>query len=201
MKKKHGMIAALVILVLTGCGPTAQLVTSWRDPNVTIDSKNLNKFLVAALLKDQSARRTVEDQMASIVKDKAVQSYKEFGTGALNPDDASYNQKLKNEGFDGVVVMRLIDVKNSTRYVPGSSPVYYRTWNGYWGASWNSFYDPGYYTTDKTYKVEVNVYSLKSGNLIWTGTTKTVDPSGNTELFNGVSTTVYNQMKKEGFLK
>ncbi|MEJ0104162.1 MAG: hypothetical protein WDO19_17060 [Bacteroidota bacterium] len=201
MKKRSNFLIALSLVLIAGCSPGTQIVTSWRDPDVTVNTKNLNKFIVAALLKDQSVRRKVEDEMAALVKGKAVQSYKEFGTDALKENDSSYNQKLKSEGFDGVVVMSLVDVQKSTRYVPGSGPMYYRTWSGYWGMSWSGFYNPGYYTTDKTFKVEVNVYSLKTDNLIWSGITSTIDPSGKAELFSDVSNTVYNKMKKEGFLK
>ncbi len=200
MKKKSNAVIIFCIVMLAGCSPVTQIDTSWRDPNVTIDSKKLNKFIVAALLKNESVRRQVEDGMAALVKDKAVQSYKEFGTGALKENDSTYNERLKAEGFDGIVMMSLVDVKNTTRYVPGNGPMYYNSWRGYWGFSWGGFYDPGYYTTDKTYKVEVNVYSLKTGSLIWSGLTSTIDPGTGSELYNQVSNTVYKQMKKEGFL-
>lgn len=191
----------IFLLVLLGaCAPQTRITTSWRDPDVVIDSKKINKFLVAALLKNQSVRRQVEDNMASIVPGKAVQSYKEFGLDSLKENNSLYNQKLKSEGFDGVVVMRLVNVRNSTRYVPGSGPVYYSSWGPYWRISWNGFYDPGYYTTEKTFQVEVNVYSLRTDKLIWTGMTSTIDPAGKTELFDQVGAMVYKKMKKEGFL-
>jgi len=41
----------------------------------------------------------------------------------MKGDDTMYNQKLKSDGYDGIVMMRLVDVDKSTRYVPGSNPV------------------------------------------------------------------------------
>ncbi len=112
-----------------------------------------------------------------------------------------YNRKLKNEGYDGVVRMRLVDVNKSTRYVPGSYPMYYGSWRGYWRYSWTGFYDPGYYTTDRVCDVEGTVYSLKRNKMIWTANTSTVNPPGREELFANVGKVVLDKMRKEGFLQ
>jgi hypothetical protein len=191
---------SLVILLAASCSST-KIVSSWRDPDVTVNTAEINKFMVAALLKNQSVRRKVEDDMASYYPGKAVQSYKEFGEGEMKDSDDVYNQKLKSEGFDGVVIMRLLQVNKQTHYVPGSYPAYYMTWRGYYRIAWPAFYSPGYYTTDKTYNVEVNVYSSKRNKLIWSATTSTMNPNGNEELFAKVIKTIKDKMDKEGFLK
>ena len=97
--------------------------------------------------------------------------------------------------------MSLVNISKETRYVPGSYPMYYNSWRGYYGYSWSGYYDPGYYTTDKLYHVEVNVYSLTRDKLIWTGFTSTINPTGHAEMFDEVSKVVYQKMQKEGFLQ
>ncbi len=198
---KKSIFFVLLTGILFGCAPNAQITNSWRAPDVSINTQEIHKFVVAALLKDQSVRRSVEDQMASFMPDKAVQSYIEFGTDNLKDSEELYNQKLKSEGYDGIVVMRLVNINKNTRYVRGTYPVYYGSWRNYWGYSWGGFYNPGYYTTDKTYNVEVNVYSLNQNKLIWTAITSTINPAGNNELFKDASKAVYKKMKAEGFLK
>ena len=63
------------------------------------------------------------------------------------------------------------------------------------------YYDPGYYTTDKTYYVEVNVYSTRKDGLIWSGVTSTMNPTSRSDLFGSVINAVNKRMRKEGFLK
>ena len=201
MKKQAVFLILVFIAIMSACSPRARIIISWRDPESSIDTRKINKFMVAALLKNQSVRRTVEDNMASLVPGKAIPSYQELGSDSLKENDAIYNQKLKAEGFDGVVVMRLVNTQTTERFIPGSYPVTYGTWGRYWSMSWTSFYTPGYYTTDKTFQVEVNVYSLRQDKLIWSATSSTVNPQGKTELFDGVSRAVYRRMKKEGFLQ
>jgi hypothetical protein len=201
---KSGLIkeiafAAFIFVSMVSCNP-AKIVTSWRDPEATINSSQLNKFVVAALLKNQAVRRRTEDIMASYFPGKAVQSYKELGEAELKDNKDVYDKKLKAEGFDGIVIIRLLQVDRDKRYVPGDFPGYYRSWGFYYGNAWSGF-TPGHYTTDKIYDIEVNVYSFKRDKLIWSATTSTVNPEDRDELYDGVIKTVKKRMEKEGFLK
>lgn len=195
------MLFASTLFLLLGCGPSTHIVDSWRDPAVTVDTAKVHKFVVAALLKNQTVRRQVEDDMAARYPGKAVPSYQELGDNDLQQSDQVYNEKLKADGFDGIVIMRLVNVNNTTRYVPGNNPTYFGSWRGYWRYSWGSFYDPGYYTTDKRYNIEVTVYSLKRDKLIWTANTTTIDPTNRVELFDEVSRVVLKRMQQEKFLQ
>lgn len=190
-----------LIIAFASCGPGTQITDSWRDPNVTIDTNNIHKFIVAALMRNSATRHQIEDDMAARFPGKAVQSYQVFGDKELNDEDDVYNKRLSRDGYDGIIMMRLVDVNNTTRYVPGAPPPYYLGWRSYWRYSWTGFYDPGYYTTDKTYDVEVTVYSLKRNKLIWTANTSTVNPNGRKQLFNDVGKVVLDKMRKEGFLQ
>jgi hypothetical protein len=198
---KTRIFVVFTFILLASCGPSTKIINSWRDPGVVVKTSELHKFVVAALLRNEGVRKRTEDLMASYYPGRAVQSYKELGSAELKENEEFYNKKLKQEGFDGIVVMRLVKVDKNLRYVPGSYPVYYRTWRGYYATAWPEYYDAGYYTLDKTYYVEVNVYSVADNKLVWSGTTSTINPSGNEQLFDSVIKTVDKRMKKEGFLK
>jgi len=198
---KKYVLVSLIALGFAACGPSTKIVNSWRDPQVTVDTSEIHKFVVAALIRNETVRRNTEDQMAAMYPGKAVQSYVIFGLSELKENDEFYAQKLKGEGYDGMVIMRLVKVDKDQRYVPGSYPAYYGTWRGYYGYAWPNYYDPGYYTTDKTYYVEVNVYSLKRDKLIWRGITSTINPTSGDQLFGAVAKAVNTKMKEEGFVK
>ena len=197
--KKNLFIAVLIASIIS-CGPSTKVVNSWRDPNTVVNTSELHKFVVAALLRNEATRRQVEDKMAALNPGKAVPSYRIFGNKPLTESDEVYMQKLKAEGYDGVVIMRLSKVDKDQRYVPGNYPTYYGSWRGYYGAAWGGYYDPGYYTTDKTFYVEVNVYSMPKDKLVWSAITSTINPSSGQNLFDGVIAAVEQKMKDEGFL-
>ncbi len=53
----------LSVLFFSACSSNTHIVNSWRDPDVTVHADSLNKFVVAALLKNPAIRRQVEDEM------------------------------------------------------------------------------------------------------------------------------------------
>ena len=199
---KKIILAVVVCSAIVCCTTTASLERSWRDPTVTVDFTRLNKVLVVALLKNEGARRSAEDQLCALLKGKAVPSYLYLTKDIRQENEESIRQRIKNEDFDGVIFMRLVDVDKDLKYVPGQyppPPYYGRFWGYYW-YSWGAFYEPGHYETTKTYRIETNVYSLKSDKLIWSGITKSVDPANLDKLMGAVAKTVYKEMVHEGFI-
>lgn len=200
---KQGFYAVMLVLLLAGCGTTAVIEKSWRDPEASVDISSLNKVLVVALLKNETYRRSAEDEMVSLLTGKGIASYNYLNKDVREDQEPALREKLKTQGFDGIVTMKLADVNKDVTYVPGRyntyPPYYGRFWSYYW-YSWRSFYEPGYYETTKTYTVEVNVYSLKRDKLIWSGVTKSVNPEGIDKLMHAAAKAVYKKMKEEHFI-
>lgn len=202
MQKQSTYTFLLAIsLVVAACSPATRIEKSWRDPSVTVDTSTIHKFLVAALLRDESTRHIAEDKMAALYPGKAVPSYNVLGTGELKQGEEFYKAKLKDEGYDGVVVIRLVNVEKDQWYVPGNYPTYYRGWYGYYRYASPYFYDPGYYTTDKTFYAETNVYSLRRDKLIWTGITSTINPANSNSLVDEIIKVVNKKMQDEKFIE
>jgi hypothetical protein len=202
MKKKI-LFAAIVCSLLVACASPTQIINTWRDPTVTINPR-LHKIVVAALLHDQGVRRQVEDYMSSLYPGTATQSYLIFGDSLIN-DTNGETQKLRDLGFDGIVVMKQVGMDATKYYVPGTMPGFYSTWGGYWGYGWNNvgYYpgSPGYVKTDRTWRVQVNAYSLISNKLVFSANTATTDPGGRIPLFMDVCDAVRAEMKREKFIK
>lgn len=189
-----------VFLIFVSCDTSTRIIHSWRDPDVSIDTMRSRKFVFAALIKNDNIRRRTEDLM-TIYFPKAVPSYKEIKKDTLTESLSFYTEQLKDHGFDAIVILRLVQVDKMHPYVHGIYPAYYNNWKDFYNYAWHSYYNPGNYIVQKTYYVEMNVYSLLRNKLVWTGTTSTINPSGSDELFDNVITTISDKMKKEGFLQ
>lgn len=196
----------MVLGLLVSCTST-EIVSSWKDPETTISANRIDRILFIALVKNETYRRVVEDKLVSLSKGKGVASYN-FVTGSNlgKTDKAVITERLKADGTDLIVIMRLLDVKDETRYVPGSSMGGYvgmRGYGGYWGGYGYAapmYYTPGYYTTDKKFLVETNVYSVEPDKLVWSGTTSSMNPSKIDTTTAEIADAVIEKMKKEGFL-
>lgn len=196
------LISAATLLVFTSCTST-KIVSSWREPDKQVTVDKLNKVLVLALFKDETSRYKAEDQMVQYLDGKGVASYSYLKTSFNENNEEALRRKIKNDGFDGSVTMRLVDVDKEKTYTPGigsSYPNYYRNFSGYYYRSWSYFSNPGYYSTTKTYTVETNVYSIKEDRIIWTGLTETTDPDGVDKMTAEITKVVFKKMIKEGFI-
>ena len=200
------IFAIVALSILVSCTST-KIVSSWKDPGTTISGDQIDKILFIALVKDESFRRVVEDKLVALSHGKGLASYSMVtGNNLSKTDQASITQRLKADGVDLIVIMRLVDVKEETRYVPGSSmsgyggmPGYGGYWGGY-GYAAPMYYTPGYYTTDKKYLVETNVYSVEQDKLVWSGTTSSMNPSKIETTTAEIVDAVIEKMKEEGFL-
>lgn len=188
-------------LILAGCTPATTLKSSWRDPDTQVKMGQFTKVLVVAFVKNETTRRTVEDDIIKILKSKGIASYQYLGNSAgMTAEDLA--KKISEDEFDGAVVMRLIDKEKETGYVPGTGtyPSYYGGFSPYYGNAYSGFNDPGYYKDNKVYAVETNLYSLKESKLIWSGVTSTVNPADLTKMIGQIGKVVTEEMKKQGFL-
>jgi hypothetical protein len=168
-----------------------------------VSLEKLNKVLVVAFLRDEASRRVAEEQMAALLKGKAIPSYAYFGEEIKSLNETAVRELLQRDDFDGAVVMRLVDVSKEVNYTPGNTntyPFYFKTFGGYYRRGWNYYSTPERYYTTRSYSVETNVYSMKQDKLIWSGLTETTDPGGVDKLVAEISTTICKKMMDEGFI-
>jgi hypothetical protein len=201
---KKIILPALIIItaLITSCSST-RITSSWREPDKTVVVEKLNKVLVVALFKDETSRHRAEDQMAGYLGGKGIVSYNYLDADFNKANEALLREKIKTDGFDAAVTMRLVDVDKEKIYTPGNIsfyPSYYRNFSGYYYRSWSNYSTPGYYTTTKTYTIETNVYSIKEDKIIWSGLTETTNPDGVKKMTEEVAHVVYMKMVKEGFI-
>ena len=197
------LFCTISVIILIGCNST-KITNSWREPNKEVVLDKLEKVLVVALFKDETSRHKAEDEMVSYLAGKGVESYNYLNENFNKKNEEAIRQKIKADGFDGAVTMRLIDEEKEKIYTPGNIalyPTYYRNFSGYFYRNWSYYSEPGYYSTTKIYKVETNVYSIKEDKIIWSALTETTDPGGVKKLTEEITKVVYKAMVKEGFIK
>lgn len=198
---KRILIPVITGILLASCGTSAKIENRWRDPAVKVDMSKLNKILIVALVRNDVHRRAAETQLAEMLKGKGVASYSYFAGEFNAKNEETLKQKLKKDGFDGAVVMRLADVEKDVTYTGTAYPAYYGRFYPYLSNAWGAYYQPGYFSTTRKFTIETNVYSLKADKLIWSSLTSSVDPASAEKLMGAVSKEVYSKMKKDGFIE
>jgi hypothetical protein len=131
-------------------------------------------------------RRTVEDKLARQLTSRriiAVPAHTVLGTGDVRDHDAARRTLIDN-GFDGVVVVRLI----GTEMYPGMPT---------WGASWPTSYED-YVFDSPVVRLETTLYSLRDDTMLWSARSRTADAQSTNEVIDQVTSLVAATLQRQG---
>ena len=192
-----------VLLVVFGaCSPSTKIEKSWREPTAQLEQNGNYKFLIIAVVKDQTSRRVAEDELVKRLNNRGIASYTVLPLDTMaKSDEEALNRIVSQGAFTHLLIMRLADVEKESYYVPGTSTGYYGRYGPYYAHSVGFYSTPGYYVSDKNYFIETMVYSVEPNKLIWSGTTQTINPNDVKKAINDIADVVSAHMKKDGFLK
>jgi hypothetical protein len=184
--------AALLIAAsaLAACSSLTTITESWKAPGTA--SLHFQKVVVLALVRDEAARRVAEDALqAKLVGVPTVQSYK-----VLGPEDYRNKERakgrLREDGFDGVVALRVVSSEQHATGVPGG-------YSSFWGY-YDAFYPPMDLRLETVVRVEINVYSLTEDKLLWAGRSETLDPQSITQLISEIVAAADKELRKQGLI-
>ena len=195
-------------MLVISCNNT-KLISSWKAPDATAAS--YSKVLVVGLTgsKDVEIRQSVEDAVAKKLQDyglTAVTATQQYGPKSFRTMDEEKVVKMVNDnGFDGVLVIALLDMDKERDYTPGyttTSPyaVIRNRWYGGYSVLYDRVYTPGYYTTSTNYTLEANFYNTRGDKLIYSARTKSFDPNSAGDLAGDFSRTVIKDMEEKGLV-
>ena len=174
---KHLILSVLIAGTLVSCGPSTEIVKSWQEPNASLQAAATNKTLVMAMVKDETSRRVIEDELVKRLGSSAVASYTVISDAMLKEASGEkFSDKLKQDQYKYVLLMRLADVEKETSYVPGTTSAYYGGYGRYYGYGAGMYSSPGYYTTDNTYFIECNLYDATSESILLSIQSKADNP-------------------------
>ena len=189
--------AWLVMAILASGCATTKVTTAWRSPEAKPVA--FTKVLAMVATDDQSLRRVGETEICKRVQPTScTPSYAIFPQGAIPPVEEA-KARVRAAGFDGAVVFRMLGEREQQTYVP---PTYhYGPGWGFYGRAYPMMSSPGYVRSDTLVKVETSVYDLTADQLVWVGTTETLNPKDMPALVDGVATAVAADMREHGLLR
>jgi len=197
MKRLLMLASALVLSSLAALTASAggdKLLSSWKDPS----TKKLSfQHVVAVAITDNGpVRRAAENEMVYIIGPKAIPSSQVIPDSEIQDAD-KVKAQLESGGFDGAITMRLVDATTKVKTARDPVPTaYYQIW-GYYRFAWVADRPPDYLTAEQKLQIEVNIYSLPSGKLLWTGTSETMRPHLVETAVDDVAKLVKKRLKRE----
>ncbi len=133
--------------------------------------QQLKKILVLSLLKDDDSRKTVENEISWWLNDKGFRAYscnKLIQSPGI-PTQKMIDDLVSQQGFDGILVSDLTDIKMKERYESNSrqnnynptTPTFYNFLDTY-----ANTYQQGYNYNTKSYVINTHLYDKLTGQTL-----------------------------------
>lgn len=209
-------MSIIVLTILEACSPSTQILASWKNPDWKGPDAEATKsdILVAALTRNMAAKITVERELTAELKSQGLDVTTSGDLFAPNfTDDISKNKeamlgRIRDNGNDAILTITLLDQQTETRYVPGTTTYAPTVSYGFYGGFYNYYnyhypmvYDPGYYTQDKTYFLESNLYDADTEELLWSAQSKSYNPNNLDQFAQEFADITVARLKSEGLIQ
>ncbi len=184
------------------------MTSFWKNPNAAPHAPYKSVFILA-ITKDREARTRVEGDVAAAAEKMGMRTTRGLDVFPLNfyqdvvPPREEMLAKIRELKCDAIFTASLLDVKTSQRYVDGVDVVggmvapYYGGFYIYYSSTMPVVSTPGYYTTDKTYFIEGNLYDVATEELQWTMQSKSYNPSTLGSFSREYAKLLVQELKKE----
>lgn len=202
MKHPVVALAALLASLALSCAPSTRVVAAWKDPD--LGTVIVERPLVVFQHPSEPLRRSVEDALAERIPG-AVPAYEVIPTGEIF-DVEGVQRRVKEAGFDTVMISRLVDVKEQVELAPGEHvPGYDPLWRA-WSGGWSDVAGPAYLNATTVVTLESLLYTVKGldegseGQLVWASRSETFDPRSFEGLATSVARASVKAMSKDGLV-
>ena len=195
------LIASLALLAVS-CTASTKMIGVWSDP--AYQAQPTHKLLVIGIGQNEGMVKLFESEMGKAFgqyKISVVPGTTVFPVG--QPIDTTVGRPYCHDnGIDLVSVTRVVGISKESEYVPGDmyyapAPAYYGFYPYYY-SSYSMASTPGYMREYKVATVETNVYQVSTEKLVWSGQSKTMDPSSINSAMTDIATLLVSEMDRSG---
>jgi len=213
MKRVCALSVIIVTVFLAACSSTKETTGVWVDKE-KIKGKAYDNFFVIVMTADIEARVKLENDLADLIISrghKAVKSYEVLPADLKDPKPPAVDDliaKIKASDCDAVFVGSLLDKNDDIRYSSGGTHYTMRTgyaWSGTFFGYYSHYYTtvstPGYYSNDKTYFMQSNLFDKASQELMCSVQSEIFNPSSLPSFSRTYISTLMKQLDKAKLLK
>jgi hypothetical protein len=204
---------ALCLLAACTKATTTSISQSYRNPGY--EQTVFKKLFVIGVAQNDESRQAFEDAFVKAIMAQGGSA--EASWGHLPKSEQLSEDEIRSAvhagDFDGVLITRLLAVDKDQQYTPGSTynnphtryyagggGLYGYGFYGFYGTTYATVHEPGYFETSTTIRLETNLYSLATDGLVWTGQSKTVDPKSISDARESMTAAVAKKLKQEKLL-
>jgi hypothetical protein len=182
-------------VAFAGCSST-RLSSSWSDPQFT--GRSFQKLLIIGLGASEGGRAEFENSVADALLAHGVTGVSSTGyfASAAEMTRDAVAAWARRDGYQGVLVARIVDVQREQRVVV---PTYTDLW-GYWGYYGRVMTAPGYVEERTTLLIDIDLFDAATGRVVYSAQSKTSNPSSRAKVIRELTALIVDELSKRGLL-
>jgi len=194
METRRALSLVPLLLALAACSST-KLISVYEAKDA---GGPYRKLLVVGLGASEGGRAEFENAVADKL---AAQGVLAVASGNLiaSQEDLS-REALKRwveiDGYDAVLVTRLVDVTKQASYQPPTYTDFY----GYWGAYGSYVTSPGYYVETTTLLIETTLFDARTARVVYSAQSESFQPASRQKLIHELVPLLAGDLTKRGLL-
>jgi len=168
------VLTGLCCAVLLGC-TSSTTETTWVAPDAAAEMQ-FKKVLAIGAAPDEHERYIIEDELhTQMTRVEVVESYSLMPLEQLR-DLERLKARLGREGFDGVLVFRVVGIEEESSYVSAPMPTMYGSLWDYYPTVWPTYWNTGYVRTEQSLIIETRIFAVRDGRQLWSARSSIVEP-------------------------
>lgn len=202
MQTRGGAVLAMLV-ALSATVSAASFKAVWKSPEVSQVNYAGKKIAALVISDDFNLRMSAEEALARELTARGAEGIAAY---RLIPKE-ELRDKTKVKGWferadvKSLVVMRLVSSKKEVNYTPVFwTTSYYGSMWDYYGYAWDSIYAPGYTTIDRVLTVEILIYGVANGHLLWASMSEKTNPKGVGQLATQLVKDLAKEMRRQGLV-
>ncbi len=194
MEMHRPLARAALLLALAACSST-KLISVYEAKDA---GGPYHKLLVVGLGASEGGRAEFENAVADKL---AAQGVLAVASGNLiaSQEDLSRDalrRWVETDGYDAVLVARLVDVKKEASYRPPTYTDFY----GYWGVYGSYVTSPGYFVETTTLLIETTLFDAKTARVVYSAESESFQPASRQKLIHELVPLLAIDLTKRGLL-
>ena len=212
MNKNYFLTVFAIAVIYTACSPAKESTDVWVNKE-KLQGKSYSKIFIVVMTADIEARAVVESDLAAAATAKGYTAVKSVDvmppllSDPKTPTKDEIVSKVKASGCDAAFVASLLKKDENIQYTKGSTayaPGTHYSWNTYYGYYSNLYptvSTPAYYSNDKTYFMQSNLYDVASEEIMWSVRSNVFNPSSLKSFSKAYTASLVSQLEKAKLLK
>ncbi|AEV98500.1 hypothetical protein Niako_2145 [Niastella koreensis GR20-10] len=213
MKSIYPLSAVMMAIIFATCKSPKESEGVWINKE-QLKGKTYSNLFILVVTADIQARVKLESDLSNVATARGLKTVKSVDVMPFdmeNPKKPAKEEvvsKVKESGCDAVFIASLLKKEDRMKYTEGRSAYTPMTnytpagnYYAYYSGTYNTVSTPSYYTQDKVYLMQSNLYDAATEEKMWAVNSEVFNPANIDAFSKSYTKTLLSKLQKARLIK